>query len=75
MKHNPTRGTSLRRVLSLARRVEAMRYAPRLTELAREFNVTDRTIRRDLELLEEVGYRIPRWRDEKPRRISLEAGS
>jgi DeoR/GlpR family transcriptional regulator of sugar metabolism len=64
---------SLRRVLALLRHVETMRYAPSLVDLAREFNVTDRTIRRDLELLEEVGFRVPRWRDEQ--RKSWEAGS
>jgi predicted DNA-binding transcriptional regulator YafY len=61
---------SLRRVLALLCRVQAMRYAPDLRELAREFNVTDRTIRRDLELLEEVGFRVPRWRDEYQKRVA-----
>jgi DeoR/GlpR family transcriptional regulator of sugar metabolism len=41
-----------------------------LDELALVFHVTTRTIRRDLELLEEVGFRVPRWRDEYQKRVA-----
>lgn len=53
------RNEGLRRTLCLLRRVESLRYAPPVKSLAREFGVTTRTIRRDLALLEEVGYRVP----------------
>lgn len=52
----------LRRALQLARRIDGMRYAPDLYDLAREFGVSHRTIRRDLITLEEAGYHVPRWR-------------
>lgn len=61
------RGGSLLRVLRLLRRVEGARYAPPLADLAREFEVSDRTIRRDLELLEEAGFAVPKYRDEYQR--------
>lgn len=56
------RQESLRRVLQLLRRVEGLRYVPSLDALAEEFHVHPRTIRRDLELLERVGYRVPVFR-------------
>jgi len=49
-------------VLSLKQRLEGTRYAPSLAELADEFSVSTRTIRRDLELLESVGIALPIWR-------------
>jgi predicted DNA-binding transcriptional regulator YafY len=57
------RQNSLRRVLCLMEKLRLDAYAPPLAELAEEFHVTTRTIRRDLELLEEVGVYVPRWRD------------
>jgi len=60
---NPGRNATLRRVLALWRRVEGMRY-PSVKALAVEFKVHHRTIRRDLEVLEDIGCRVPRWRDE-----------
>jgi predicted DNA-binding transcriptional regulator YafY len=57
------RQNSLRRVLCLMEKLHLDAYAPPLAELAQEFQVTTRTIRRDLELLEEVGVYVPRWRD------------
>jgi predicted DNA-binding transcriptional regulator YafY len=56
------RNESIRRLLALLRRVDGMRYAPSLHDLAREFGVSHRTIRRDLDLLEEVGFKVPKWR-------------
>lgn len=56
------RSESIRRLLTILRRVDGLRYAPSLYELAQEFDVSTRTIRRDLILLEEVGYSVPRWR-------------
>ncbi len=52
----------LRRALALWQRLQGLRYAPSLAELADQFNVTTRTIRRDLELLESVGLDVPKWR-------------
>lgn len=62
MRRRRRRCDSLRRLLQLAQELEPMKYAPPLDELALAFNVNPRTIRRDLELLEEIGYRVPRWR-------------
>lgn len=56
------RNESLRRVLLLERRLRGLHYAPSFQELAEEFAVTTRTIRRDFELLESVGTRLPQWR-------------
>jgi predicted DNA-binding transcriptional regulator YafY len=58
------RGSIIVRLLKLSRRLEGARYAPNLLELAHEFGVCERTIRRDLECLEEAGIRVPKWRDE-----------
>jgi predicted DNA-binding transcriptional regulator YafY len=54
--------SSLRRILLLSQRVQKMRYAPALRELAAEFGVVERTIRRDFELLESAGIKVPIWR-------------
>jgi predicted DNA-binding transcriptional regulator YafY len=56
------RAESLRRILALKARLDGRRYAPRLVDLAREFECHERTIRRDLELLEELGVTVPKWR-------------
>lgn len=56
------RNAGLLRVLRLLRRLEGARYVQSLESLANEYGVTTRTIRRDLVLLEEAGYRLPRWR-------------
>ena len=37
-------------------------YLPPLPDLAREFQCNERTIRRDLEAMEECGLRVPQWR-------------
>ncbi len=57
------RQTSLIRVLRLLHRCGGNRYAPPLKQLADEFHVSTRTIRRDFEVLEYVGCRIPRYTD------------
>ena len=62
---NGTRNEGIRRLLHLARRLEHAHYAPSLVELAREFRVNPRTIRRDLELLEDVGCHVPQWRQKR----------
>lgn len=62
MRRNSGRNESLRRVLALKLRLGGLRYAPPLAELAEEFQVTTRTVRRDLELLESVGLTLPIWR-------------
>lgn len=56
------RGVALLRVLRVVRRLDHARYAPTLSQLATDFEVSERTIRRDLELLEEAGFAIPTWR-------------
>lgn len=57
-----SRGQSLIRVLKLARRLERVKTCPMLQVLAEEFKVHPRTIRRDLEALEQAGWRVPqRW--------------
>lgn len=59
---NRGRNESIRRVLSLARRLEGLRYAPSLQALAVEFQVNKRTVYRDLELLESLDFKLPIWR-------------
>ena len=59
---NPGRARTLRRVLTLARYLQPLRYAPPLRDLATALGVHPRTIRRDLEALEEVGWPLPAWR-------------
>lgn len=56
------RHIGLNRVLRLMQKLEGCRYAPSLEVLADEFGVCERTIRRDLELLETAGLEPPRWR-------------
>jgi predicted DNA-binding transcriptional regulator YafY len=56
------RNAGLRRILGLMQRLDGLVYAPTLDELAVELKVSERTVRRDLELLEAVGQRVPRWR-------------
>lgn len=58
------RQQSLLRVLQLLQRVQGCRYAPSLHLLANEFSVCERTIRRDMELLERVGIAVPKFQDE-----------
>lgn len=50
------------RLLRLAKRLDGCRMAPPLTELAAELEVCPRTIRRDLQALEEAGWRVPQFR-------------
>ena len=63
----PTNGRQrkrvIRRLVSLMELCRAHRcYLPPLPELAREFQCNERTIRRDLEAMEECGLRVPQWR-------------
>lgn len=64
------RNESIRRLLTLARQLEPLQYAPPIEELAWQFKVHPRTIRRDLELLESVGYRVPKWRDVRRKAVA-----
>lgn len=57
------RNRTLLRVLTLFRRLDGCRYAPPLAELAKEFGVCERTIRRDLEALEAAGFNPPKYAD------------
>lgn len=56
------RNESLRRILTLMRRIEGVRYLPSLHPLARDLGVCRRTVYRDLQLLELVGYTVPLYR-------------
>jgi predicted DNA-binding transcriptional regulator YafY len=56
------RHVGLQRVLRLAQQLQGARYVPSLIDLARETGVSTRTVRRDLELLEAVGWPLPHWR-------------
>lgn len=58
----PGRNGSLRRVLVLMKRLEGVKYLPSLGSLARDLGVCQRTVRRDLELIESVGHKVPMWR-------------
>lgn len=56
------RHAGLLRVLTLLQRTQrgmGLRYAPSLRALAEEFAVDPRTIRRDFQLLERAGFRVP----------------
>jgi predicted DNA-binding transcriptional regulator YafY len=55
------RNATLCRVLALARRLDGLRYAPRLEVLADEFCVSVQTIRRDLYALEDAGWPVPQY--------------
>lgn len=60
------RSEGVRRVLALHHRLARCRYCPSIVELAKEFGVTARTIYRDLDLLQEVGYPVPRrYKDDR----------
>jgi len=61
-KANAGRGVSLLRVLKLQRHLEGLPFAPPLSDLAKTFDVTTRTIRRDLDLLAKAGFTIPKCR-------------
>lgn len=56
------RNESIIRVLTLAKRLDGLRYAPSLQQLADEGHVSTRTVRRDLQLLEALGFHVPMWR-------------
>ena len=56
------RHTTVVRILRLAKRLEGCRFTPPLTQLADEFSVCARTIRRDLYALEEAGWPVPQFR-------------
>lgn len=51
----------IRRLVALMDACRTRRYVD-VCELAREHECSDRTIRRDLEAMEECGVRVPRWR-------------
>lgn len=61
------RGVMTIRILKLRRHLDGRRYIPSLAALAAEFNVTDRTIRRDLKTLEEAHEPLPIWRTNSER--------
>jgi DNA-binding transcriptional regulator YhcF (GntR family) len=44
------------------RRLENQRCMPSIRLLAEDYRVHPRTIRRDLEVLETIGVRLPNWR-------------
>lgn len=70
------RNEGLRRVLQLLRRLDGLRYAPSLQVLAEELAVNPRTVRRDLELLESCGLKVPMWRrDERLGDLRLAASA
>lgn len=56
------RNAGLIRALTIARRIEGMRYLLDLAPLAAEFQVCTRTIHRDLCALEEAGWPVPEHR-------------
>jgi predicted DNA-binding transcriptional regulator YafY len=55
--------TQLARCLRLARdpRARLRMHRERITEIAQDYGVTTRTIRRDLEALERSGWLMPTW--------------
>jgi predicted DNA-binding transcriptional regulator YafY len=54
------RNRALKRVLMLAKRLQAARKPPRLEALADEFRVSTRTIRRDIAALDDAGWPVQR---------------
>lgn len=56
------RGEPTIRVLRLRRHLDGKRYIPSLHALAAEFQVSERTIRRDIKTLEEAHEPLPIWR-------------
>lgn len=56
------RNESIRRLLLLMKHCEGVRYLTSLDAIARHFGVCRRTVVRDLELLESVGYKVPLYR-------------
>jgi predicted DNA-binding transcriptional regulator YafY len=62
MTDDTKRLKGLERVLRLQRCLAGLHYCPSLETLAAEFAVSTRTIRRDLELLERVGLKVPQYR-------------
>ncbi len=59
------RGSGLERAIKLLRRLEGRQSCPSLQRLAADYEVNARTIRRDLEALENAGVTLPTWRREK----------
>jgi proteasome accessory factor B len=58
MSKRKERGRQLLRVLKLIKLFEHSRYGMTINELCREMSVTRRTLYRDLEMVEEAGYRF-----------------
>lgn len=62
------RNGQLERVLRLRQRIAKSKVIA-LKQLAEEFQVNSRTIRRDLEALEAAGECVPTWREKRERGI------
>lgn len=62
MGDSEVRNATLIRVLSLRLRIAEAAQMPTLRQLSREFGVCPRTVRRDLESLEDAGEVLPPWR-------------
>lgn len=57
------RSALVRRLAMVLLYTAKRRYAPDVKCLARGLHVSERTIRRDLEALEDAGWPMPKWRD------------
>lgn len=62
---NQSRGDVVRRLAMVLLYTARRKYAPDIQVMARGLNVSTRTVRRYLEALEDAGWPMPRWRDEK----------
>ena len=84
MSKRKERGRQLLRVLKLIKLFEHSRYGLTINELCREMTVTRRTLYRDLEMVEDAGYRFvkegggggfsKKWRFPTGMRINALAG-
>jgi transposase len=61
--------TQLARCLRLAHdpRAKLVMHIERIRAIARDYGVTMRTIRRDLEALERSGWLMPQWPSQQPK--------
>ena len=62
MRERYDRGAIVRRLAMVLLYTARRRYAPDIKVMARGLGVSERTIRRDLEALEEAGWPMPQWR-------------
>lgn len=63
MKYGDRRGATALRLLMIVR---SLQRAPRLrTQLISEHDITERTMRRDMELIEAAGFVVKRGRDDE----------